>query len=96
MKTRDYVFWTVLTLATLLVGHQLRLVEGTRSDAPQPPATFLSRATYWLAMWRLAQAAPTPVPFQHVQELPESVVNAPPMRLSGEDGEPLLDHSAGW
>jgi len=31
-----------------------------------------------------------------VQELPDAVLNAPPQRLAGPDGAPLIDHSAGW
>lgn len=38
--------------------------------------------------------AATPQPL--VQELPEVLVNAPAVRQIGPDGEPLLDHAAGW
>lgn len=31
-----------------------------------------------------------------VQELPDVLLNAPPQRLAGPDGSPLLDHATGW
>lgn len=107
MRTRDYVFWTLLTAAALSVGTWKRSpTPSPHVESPGPatalidrPAAFFHKATYWLALWRLAHAAPRSVgdtvpPL--AQELPDAVVNAPPIRTIGPDGQPLLDHGAGW
>jgi hypothetical protein len=97
MKARDYLFWTTLTCLSLLAGHWLR--SGGRSGSPlEPPharpATVVEKATYWLALLRLAHGAPRLVPT--FESLPDAVVNAPPQRTDGPDGHPLLDHGSGW
>lgn len=106
MKPRDYVFWTLLTFASISLGSWLRAPAHAQPEASpsaprliDQPVAFVSKATYWLALWRLAHAAPrsswdTAPPL--VQELPDAVVNAPPIRTIGPDGQPLLDHGAGW
>jgi hypothetical protein len=99
VKIRDYVFWTALTCFSLVAGTFVR--ESIAHHAPpQPvrPATSLEKFTYWLALWRLAHAAPQAMPPLETfhQELPDAVVNAPPDRTPGPDGHPLINHGAGW
>lgn len=97
MKARDYFFWITLTFSSLLIGHWLHLLRespaGIAPDAPR--ATLVSKATYWLAVWRIGHHfAPRKVP--EFRELPDEVVNAPAVRTIGPDGEPLLAHGEGW
>ena len=97
MKVRDYLFWTTLTCVSLFVGHWLRGPQQPLdfSNSSLPHATFWEKTTYWLALARLAHGAPRQMAPDR-QELPAEVVNAPAVRLVGPDGEPLLDHGAGW
>jgi hypothetical protein len=96
MKVRDYAFWTVLTCVSLVLGHWLRHPEPPVDPAhPARPATFFEKATYWMALARLAHGAPR-MAAPDRQELPDAVVNAPALRTIGPDGEPLLAHGEGW
>jgi hypothetical protein len=95
MKVRDYAFWTVLTCASLVFGHWLRAPQHAVNPLHPPRATFVEKATYWLALWRLAHGAPQ-MAAPDRQELPDAVVNAAPVRVIGPDGEPLLAHGDGW
>jgi hypothetical protein len=95
MKTRDYLFWTCLTLGSLLMGHLLR-VEFAPHVAPVVRRTSLfERAVFVYGLWKLSHAAQATPP-SDVQTLPDSVVNAPPERTDGPDGHPLIAHGAGW
>jgi hypothetical protein len=96
MKIRDYVFWTALTCTSLFLGHLLRGPQAADFVHPsRPQATLMAKVTYWLALARLAHGAPQMVG-PDIQELPDAVVNAPPVRTIGPDGEPLLAHGDGW
>jgi hypothetical protein len=100
MKIRDYVFWTFLTLTSVTLGSWLRSPSAASVPGPISPASYRSpglveRATYWLAIARLAHGGPQPVPV-NTQELPDEVVNAPALRAFDVEGTPLLAHGAGW
>ena len=98
MKTRDCVFWTVLTFGSLLTGHWLRTHEPSAPHAVRP-ATAWDKLSYYWAIWTLAKHAPQQAPpdyRQLRQDMPDSVVNAAPERQLGPDGEPLLAHGEGW
>jgi hypothetical protein len=100
MKPRAMVFWTALTIGSLLVGHWLRAVDPPRPSVVHVrPASTWDKVTYWWAIWTLAKHAPQMPPpdfrFQR-QDIPDHIVNAPPDRQIGPDGEPLLAHGEGW
>lgn len=97
MKVRDYAFWTTLTFASLIVGHFLRhpAPPVDFNHSPRHQATLMEKVTFWLALARLAQAAPQ-MAAPDRQELPDAVVNEPPTRTIGPDGAPLLAHGDGW
>lgn len=88
MKSRDYLFLAVVTAIIVMGWH-------VTSPAPATPQArpALHQAGDWLAIWWLTREhAPAP----EVQELPDHIVNAPARRVPGPDGQPLLDHGAGW
>lgn len=96
MKFRDYLFFAVLA-AVLIAAVRWPAAAAPLPDAAQPQTpkvSFIAKATYWLALLRLAQAAPKARPL--IQELPDAVVNAPAERTLGPDGQPLIAHGAGW
>jgi hypothetical protein len=90
MKVRDYFFLTLLLALVLVVS----LRAPAASPAPRPTASLVAKATYWLALLRLAQEAPQSPPL--IQEVPDAVVNAPAERIDGPDGHPLVAHGQGW
>jgi hypothetical protein len=102
MKVRDYVFWTCLTLTSLIVSHALRVQFVQAQPAVARRASFWERAVFVYGLWKLSHAVqdappgtPAGIPAD-VQTLPDSVVNAPPDRADGPDGHPLIAHGAGW
>jgi hypothetical protein len=95
MKTRDYLFWTCLTLFSLLVGHALRVEFAPPHPAVVRRASLWERAIFVYGLWKLSHAVQATPP-SDVQTLPDSVVNAPPERSEGPDGHPLIAHGAGW
>lgn len=87
MRFRDYLFLTLLALVLVVC------LRAPASPAPRP--SVVDRATYWLALLRLAGEAPrSPSPL--AQEVPDAVVNAPAERIEGPDGHPLVAHGQGW
>lgn len=91
MKLRDYLFWASLSAVSLYMGPCQQLQPRVHAQPRQ--ATWLEKTTWWLAMARIAHNGPRELPRQ---ELPDTLVNAPPERLIGPDGHPLIDHGAGW
>lgn len=90
MKLRDYVFLSVaIGLASLALAGD-RVFGPPAAPAPSKPAA--SRIGDWLAIWWLTRDHAHP----SVQGVPEHIVNAPARHARGPDGQPLLDHSAGW
>jgi hypothetical protein len=93
MKLRDYCFWAVLTVSSVTLGAYLKS-EWERPNVEGQKTSLINRTTFWLALWRIANSAPQAAPLVH--ELPDEVANAPAIRETGPDGEPLLAHGSGW
>lgn len=94
MKTRDYIFLSVLAL---VVCWAIASPSIPPDDAPdrRPRATFLQRVAKWAAIvFLVTDPAGEPAPL--IQELPAHVVNAQPERTIGPDGAPLINHGDGW
>lgn len=91
MKARDYFFWTVLTLAAVLLEHGVLKVI----FAPQPETPAVRTITAWdrLSNWWHRRHGSEDL-FR--ETLPEDVMNAPPERAIGPEGEALLAHGKGW
>jgi hypothetical protein len=89
VKLRDYIFWTVLTLAALVLEHAVVKVI----FAPQPPAVRTASVWERVQRWWVRRSDSDDL-FR--ETLPDDVVNAAPERTVGPDGEPLLAHGKGW
>jgi hypothetical protein len=95
MKSRHLLLLAVFAALVAVALAREPAAAPPRPRAASPTWQLVKKATWWLAVLRIA-ADPPQEHAPPIQELPDAVVNAPAERRAGPDGELILSHAQGW
>jgi hypothetical protein len=89
MKSREWLLLIVVAVVLFVaVG------RGPAERADRPFLNMLARVAKWLVIIFVADAPPESSGNYEAQ--PHVLVNAPPMRATGNDGVQVIDHGSAW